>query len=102
MAIVDSVENLEIAFCQSMFESTCETIIFCWILNFKKKSLHSSFCLKKTKNYCHYVEYIPMYNENLNLRSGNLLLISFSFGRCLGFYNNSVGKYCLTSAQTIS
>lgn len=43
-----------------------------------------------------------MYNENLNLRSGNLLLISFSFGRCLGFYNNSVGKYCLTSAQTIS
>ena len=46
--------------------------------------------------YCHYVKYIPMYNENLNLRSGNLLLISFSFGRCLGFYNNSVGKYCLT------
>ena len=99
MAIVDNVEILEIAFCQSMFESTCETIIFCWILNFKKISSHSSFC---GENCCHYVKYIPMYNENLNLRSGNLLLISFSFGRCLGFYNNSVGKYCLTSAQTIS
>ena len=91
MAIVDIVEILEVAFCQSMFEIH---VLLLYFVEFWISKKYPCTAVSVGENCCHYVKYIPMYNENLNLRSGNLLLISFSFGRCLGFYNNSVGKYC--------